>query len=71
MQFGEAVRALLLRQADFADQFGVTWIGAQRIEREVAPETDQRDIVSLEGMTVVCRAAGPRSIRVLTIARLS
>jgi len=53
---------LLLRQTDFAHQFGVTWIGAQRIEPEVGPEADQRDIVSLvcsvepiEGMVLVAQ----------------
>lgn len=31
----------LLRQTDFADQFGVARIGAQGIELEVGPEGDQ------------------------------
>jgi hypothetical protein len=49
----------LLRQTDFADQFGVARIGTQGIEREVRPEGDQPvvflvcGVEPLEGMVLV------------------
>jgi hypothetical protein len=53
--------ASLLWQTDFADQFGVTRIGTQRVEEEVGSERIQpvvflvRDIQPLEGMLIVAR----------------
>ena len=54
----------LLRETDFAHQFGVTRIGAQGIEREIGPEAIQQVAVflvcgvePLEGMFFVAKSA--------------
>jgi hypothetical protein len=59
-EFREKVQLLsLLRQADFAHQFSVTWIGPQGIERKVGPEAAQPvmflvcGVEPLEGMVLV------------------
>jgi hypothetical protein len=44
---GKAQPLSLLRETDFAQQFGVTGIGAQGIELEVGPEAGQQLVVFL------------------------
>ena len=46
---GKAQQLRLLRETDLAHQFGVTWIGAQGIECEVGPKSEQRAVVLLVG----------------------